>query len=368
MIDAVEEYLYALKPVVDSKLWEKATGSIKSIVEKNQRSINENLEKEKKLQQELLDLNSKRNELESKKQFLISKGAVSGKKSDEQTDLDRMLDTTIASLNKTDSSIAEVTTNLEMLSEVTHNGIGEFSFVFDKMKGAGASISSLLGILSEATSKAMEILEKSTEMSNKFVSGNSMFVDTATRDKMLKFGVSSTTAQSIIETESLMGIDASDYALLTEGQRELFDRLMQHYEEGLENIDPQKLEEFNEAMQEYQLRFAEFKMDLKLGVLELFAESDALKDLGDTVMDFLESLTDLLSSPLVKFGFDSFIKFLDTIISILSVPFKLIGGIGGGNTTTTTTNNYNNTTNNYGGYSPTTTNPLYIQQANRTLQ
>jgi len=366
MANAIEEYLYMLKPVVDSDAWNKATGSIDDLLKKGQMKRNEALEKEKALNEEILSLNKKKAELLSKKDILLAKGAVAGKDDESRSRLDKLLDRTNSELDGLEDSLLDAKVSLVSFSDSTMNNTTLMGKVAGGLKNAGTSISGLLSLITEATSKALEILEKSSEYSNKFVSSGSMFVDANTRDTMLRFGVSSTEAQSINATEEALGISASDYALLTEGQRKAFDELMSHYQDGLDALNPDKLDRYNKAMQEYQLEYQKFQMDVQLAIIELLAESEPLKELGGTVMDFLNSVVDLLSSDTAQFVFDTFIGFLNTLIEILSVPFKLLGG--GTSTKGAVTNiTNNNTTNNYNGSSTTQTNPLYIQQATKTL-
>ena len=111
-----------------------------------------------------------------------------------------------------------------------------------------STVQAAVEVFKQAYAKAKEILDSASEFSRSFVSGSSAFVDTDVRDYMLRFGVGSKQAQSIIAAEEALGIDASDYALLTQGQREAFDQLMQHYQEGLDNLDTEKLEEYNQVM------------------------------------------------------------------------------------------------------------------------
>lgn len=310
MADAVKEYLYMLKPVVDKNLWSKATGTIEELL----------TSRKEKLKEKLADKKAK----------------------DEITGNDVKL--------PEDQQIKKVEGALKLI-----NGV----------KAVASKVMALVTIFTETIDKAQELLDKASDVSNKFVTGESAFIDTEVRDYMMNFGVDNKTAQSIIAAEDALGVDASDYALLTEGQRKAFDRLMQHYQEGLESLDTAKLDEYNKMMQEYQMTMAEFEMDVKLAIIELMSNSEPLKDLMAQVQGFFKDITTLLSSDVAQFAFDSFVAFLRTIIELVSLPVKLLGG-GGSNTTNNTVNNYNNTTNTYNSTNTGGTNPLYIQQATST--
>lgn len=312
MADAIKEYLYMLRPVVDKNLWDNATDSIEELLTKRKKKLEASLKADKKAKDEITGSGDIK--LPEQKQLDVVSGAL------------------------------KVVTGL---------------------KRVGSVINSLIGVFTDTLGKATEVLNKTSEMSNKFVSGSSAFIDTDVRDYMLKYGVGNTQAQSIIAAEEALNIDASDYAILTEGQRKAFDDLMAHYQQGLDSLDPDKLDEYNTLMQDYQMTMAKFEMDVKLAMMELLTNSEPLKDLMGTVKDFLGDVTDLLSSDTAQFVFDSFISFLRTVIEMLSLPVKLLGG-GGNKTTNNTTNNYNNTTNNYNSTNTRGTNPLYIQQASST--
>jgi hypothetical protein len=204
-----------------------------------------------------------------------------------------------------------------------------------------------------AASKARQFADQASDISNRFISQSSLFVDTNTRDIMGKFGVGSTTAQSINAASNHLGISTSDYARLTQGQREAFAELMQYYQAGIERIDPTKLQQFNEATQQYQLNVAKFHIDTELRFMEILAESGSLPQLLDTFGDAMENITAILGSDAFKTGADVFIGLLNGILEFVTMPLEGLGklfGAGkseGGNTT----NNITVNNSSYGGIS-----------------
>ena len=345
MANVVKEYLYSLKPFVDNALWNKATEGIKSKLENSSKKRNAYLEKEKQIQKEISELLEKRSITEDKKKFLESKGISTTKINNTLAELD--LEEQKLNLDK--EFVSKMLTNSDTMGKIVGN-----------MSNVASSAGMLINIFEKSLEKAQEILDKSTEVSNKFVSGSSAFVDTDVKNKMLSFGVDSMTAQSMLAAEGALGIDASDYATLTEGQRKAFDELMSYYQEGLSELNSEELEEYNKAMQEYQLSMAKFDMEIELAFMKLFSNSDTLLELGDTVSEFFNSIVGLLSSDAAQFAFDTFVSFLNSIISIIGLPLKLLGGAFGGNTT----NNNHNETNIYNNTGTYGSNPLYLQQSN----
>ena len=314
MADAVKEYLFLLKPSIDKRSFENAK---KKLSEGFKSVLDKRIEKS-------TDAETK-NRLNNIKNFFYDQE------------------------NKDPTKTIKSKVNL-------------FKEAFGKI---ASTVQAAVEVFKQAYAKAKEILDSASEFSRSFVSGSSAFVDTDVRDYMLRFGVGSKQAQSIIAAEEALGIDASDYALLTQGQREAFDQLMQHYQEGLDNLDTEKLEEYNQVMQEYQLKMAEFNMDIKLAFMNLLVNSEPLKRLGTTVTDFLNSVVNILSSDIAQAAFDGFITFLNTLIDVLGLPIRLLGGIMN-KCSTNTRNETNYTYNNYRS-STFTTNTTTLQQSTRQV-
>lgn len=192
---------------------------------------------------------------------------------------------------------------------------------------------------------AQQIAEEASEISNRFISQGSIFVDTDIRDIMARFGISSEQAQSMSAASKALGIDLSDYSRLTAGQRQAFDELMSHYQEGIDSIDDEKLQKFNESVQEYQLTVVQFQMDLQLALQKILTESDAVPELLDTIGDAMESITKIISSDAFQTAADIILGIINGILEFATAPLNFLGSLfGGGSSSTTTTTN--NTTNN----------------------
>lgn len=355
----VKEYLYKLTPLIDTQKWEKATSFLDDKLNKKQKEYNKALEHEAFLQKQLITLEEKRKNLIMTKADLLTKQKYLGGEG-ENPELDALIEDYTKQIETTTNTMGNVQAGLNALSAETSSAGDAMTKTTKVFENSGVAITNLVGLFSNSMKKAIEILDKGSEIGNKFVSSQSMFVDEDVKSKMAKYGVGSTTAQSIIAVQEQLGIDESDYATMTEGQKRLFDDLMQYYQEGLDSIDAEKLEKFNDATQKYQAMVAKFNLSLDMAITKIFAESEALPELLDTLGMFMDTVVDLLSSDAAQFAFDTFINFISTILKILSAPMKLFGG-GGNNTTTNTTNN---TTNNYYGVTDNKlNNPLYLQMA-----
>ena len=194
---------------------------------------------------------------------------------------------------------------------------------------------------------AQKIAEEAVEFSNQFISQSSMFVDEDIRDLMAKFGISSEQAQSMNYASNALGIDLEEYSKLTEGQRKLFAELMQEYQEGLDSIDDQKLQRFNESVQEYQETTTKFQMKLQLSLYKILAESDAVPELLDTIGETLESITNIISSDAFQTAADIILGIINGILEFATAPLNFIGSLFGGNDSgSSSTTNNNSTTNN----------------------
>lgn len=238
---------------------------------------------------------------------------------------------------------------------------GKFAVIgvklIEKIAGSITAINASIEVTQAVEEVAKKVVTQVTKISNQFVSSQSMFVDKDTRNIMATFGVNATGAQGIQAALSGSGMGVSDLGIATAGQRKLFSRLYGAYIEGINKIDPEKLEAFNENVQEYQALREEFHIKVQTAIMKVLAESDALPRLLDTLSKGLELVVEIMSSPSVSFAFDTVINFLNAILEI-SNAFKSAGawllGVKGTNiantwnNSSTTNYNYGNTYN--GGF------------------
>lgn len=229
--------------------------------------------------------------------------------------------------------------------------------LIEKITGAITAINASIEVTQAVEEVAKKVVTQVTKISNQFVSSQSMFVDKGTRNIMATFGVNATGAQGIQAALSGSGMDVSDLGIATAGQRRLFSGLYNTYIEGINKIDPEKLESFNENVQKYQELRAQFDIKIQTAIMKVLAESDALPRLLDTMSKGLDLIVEIMSSPGVAFAFDTVINFLNAILEI-SNAFKSAGawllGAKGTNIANTwnnsSTTNYNYGNNYTGGY------------------
>lgn len=191
---------------------------------------------------------------------------------------------------------------------------------------------------------SVKLLNTMSEASNKFISSSSVFVDSNIKSIMATYGVSSTDAQAIQQAQKALKISTSDMATLTSGQRQAFTELMQVYQEGIDSIDADKLEKYNNNIQRYELIKAEFDIRREAAITKLFAESSGLENLINSFERFLDNILNILESPGAQVAMDMFIGFLTSVMDILSYMSVGLSGMLDGKMTTSVTNN--NTTNN----------------------
>ena len=230
---------------------------------------------------------------------------------------------------------------------------GKFAVIgvklIEKISGVATQIGLLIEVIRWANEIGQKIAENAAKISNQFVSSKSMFVDKGTRNIMATFGINATGAQGIQAALSGAGMDISDLGIATAGQRKIFSRLYHTYMEGINSIDPEKLEAFNENVQEYQALRAEFDIKIQTAIMKVLAESGALPRLLESLEKGLDAIIELISSPLVQFAFDTVINFLTAIIELgNTLTLGLAHIVNGGPSTTNTWNNSSTTNYNYG--------------------
>lgn len=204
-------------------------------------------------------------------------------------------------------------------------------------------------LLKKSYDAADRLLDVMSEASNMFISASSAFVDATTKATMARFGVSSIEAQGINIAQEKLGISTSDMATLTRGQREAFSKLMQLYQKGIESIDTEKLEAYNNNIQRYEMIRAEFDIKREVAITKLFANASGIDRLIDTFGRFLDNVIALLESPAAQAAMDMFVGFLNGIMDWISSAVQLVSKIPGFSGTNNTTNNTTTTNYNYYG-------------------
>lgn len=238
--------------------------------------------------------------------------------------------------------------------------MGQFSSVegIVGLLGGKALIAGLVatGVVTLVIKKTVdEILARSTEISNKFITGSTAFVDKTTRDTMARFGLDPMSAQGLDRSMGLLGISPQDMTLLTPGQQQAMGQLMQQWFDGIASIGHSDIQAFSDATQEFQLMMAQFRMQWQLTKMEILVHNRAnIASMTESLGNLFETLIDFASSPIVRDGVGLMISFItgiidatDMLISALNRAgrwFSWIPGVGGGGSTTNTT--INNTNNN----------------------
>ena len=330
----IEEYLAVVKPSFDSKAWERISGQIKTTLSKPFSFIYKKQEKElEKASEKLKALNKLQ---EQRFAEYEKSGSEEARELWEQGDKEE---------KELKSSIADLTQNLE-------NGKNKAAEWGTRVARASVYLGLFSVAVNKAKESALQMAEKASEISNKFLTQSSVFVDKDTRNIMGKFGVNATTAQAIGTAADELDIDLSDYSKLTQAQRKAFSDLMNYYQQGINNIDTEKLEKFNKITQKYQLDQVKLNIKLKTSMSELLAESDGAARIMGTLSNTMESIGNILSSDAVQTGFNFVMDIIDGILKFVTTPINWLGSLfGGGNTTNTTTNQVttNTTINTSGG-------------------
>lgn len=346
----IGEYLYALKPYVDTNAWRKASGSAEKMLKEglvSQTDYTKQVAKQNKLLEQRQQLLRKITELE-----IISKGG--GERSGLAK---KMLGEKIESEGKTIglsglykeaddlASILETTSfETEVMGKMVNTtGMGFAKFAGGLTKATG-SVMTFIGVLQAAVEKTMEIVNKAADTSSRFHSTGA-FGSMETRTTMSRYGVSATRAVAMTDVLNQMGLSPEDFGRMNKAQRETYDELIGYYESGIDRIDVDKLKDYHQTMDDFQIAQAKWKIGLQNAVLKIFAESDSLKNLTGSLEKFFDSTIKFLEAPAVQWFFDTFIAFLGELVDVASWLLDKVGWLLGGSSGSKTTNN--NATNTY---------------------
>lgn len=348
-------YLYELKPYINTSEWKKASGEIDKALKSSKISYDEWSNKKKEYDATVKEAERIKSQLEIVKQQIKNttdeselavlkrlRGAAPDKVH-ERTGLEGDLRTLIEHLNLQSADLASSSQMVEMPSKSKLSKIfGGLSKFASGITAAYGAITSFVESMKKAINTSIEIANKAAEMSNK-LNAFGAFGSMGTRDMMSRYGISATSANAMTTALAQMGLSESDIGRMTDKQRDVYDSLIQHFEDGINRIDSTKLEEYYETMEDFQLAQAKWKMDLQNTVLKIFAESDSFKKLTGSLANFFEKSIEFLESPVVQWFFDVFIEFLSSLVDFAS----WVLGIFGGGSSNTTTNNNNNSRNTY---------------------
>ena len=341
MADRLNEYVVRIKPQFDAEEWKQASDTIartiKSPLQSAKQFTDNIFNTYKRKAAALQDRNRQQGIYSLDEQFKdiqerITRAQISGDQKE------------LISAQKQFEKLGGATKQAEVANQIleTQHAV-EMANRFSKGIGV-ATIA--VALFTTAIKKSKDIVQQATDVSSRFVSQSSINVDEGVRGAMIRYGTDSTTAQSIVSASEALNLDLSNYSKWTRAQREGFNSLMKTYKEGLDSINPDKLKQYNKAVQEYELTRAEFDMKIQLAWTKVLASSDAVPQLLETFEHGMDSIVNLLSSDAFKTGFELFTGIINGIIKIATMPLNLLGDLftlGSSRNTSTTTTTNNNT-------------------------
>ena len=233
---------------------------------------------------------------------------------------------------------------MKTVSDLLDEANGKLSKASKGLSTASIFLGVFVASVKTASNAAKELSNAMSEVSNRYITNESIFFNEDIRDIMAKFGIDSSTAQAMQAAMDALNIDIEDFAKLPEGTRKAFDDLMKHYQDGINSLDTNKLDRFNEVVQQYQLRKVKFEMDLQLIYMKLLTQSDALPNLLETIGNALDSITTILDSDAFQVGFEILSGLINGILEFATAPLNLIGKLFGEGNSSNVVNN-NNTAN-----------------------
>ena len=349
----VESYLYELKPYVNTSAWRKASGDIDKALKSSSITYDEFAGKKNQYLETVKRMQQVQDQLKQVDK-LISKASgdelarlnkFKGFRSYTNEDGVRIIgEGLLGEFDELEQSAATQKIDLETSSQ-NISGKSKFAASLAKFSGsitqAAGKVTAFIGAMQKGIETALELADKASQMANKLNTSGG-FMDMGTRDTMARYGVDAVTANAMTSALAQMGLSETDLGRMTEKQREVYDELINHFQSGIDKIDSDKLEEFYETMDEFQLAQSKWKMDLQNSILKLFAESDSFKKLTGSLEKFFDATINFLESPLVQWFFDTFIEFLTAIVDFASW-FLNIFNPGGSSSTTNNNNNSKNT-------------------------
>lgn len=222
----------------------------------------------------------------------------------------------------------------------------KMSAVTGKVAGFAAGIGTAIGVVQSFVNKIGEAIDKISNYSNQ-LNPLGGFGSTSQRNLMSRYGMTSTQALGFSNTLDAMGLSESDIGRMTESQRAVFNELTSYWNEMMGSLDTEKMQRFNETMEQYQLIQAKFQMGLQGTIMKLLSESPQFEKFMGKIEDLMDATLEFLGSDLVQAVFDGLIGFLTTVVTLLEKAMRLISkipGFGGGSSVTNNDNSTNTST------------------------
>jgi len=246
--------------------------------------------------------------------------------------------------NKTAGAISKIPSVLGMGSNSQISGFMSILSGTGVVALVTASVIASIGIITASVMSS--VLNNSNEISNKFITGNSAFVDQTTKNTMAMFGVSGVQASGINNALSSLGMSTNDLTLMTPAQQYAFMQLYSTWVNGINSIDTDKLKAFTEATQSYQLSMATSQTELQVAWTNVLVNnSGAIKTAQDNISQLYNTLIDIVNSDMFSRLINMFISLGNAILFILNIlesAVSWIANIGGSSSSSssTITNNY----------------------------
>ena len=349
-------YLYELKPYIDKKKWKDASGEIDTAIKSTKMSADEWKSRKKEYAEQIKEISRLKGEIQA-----LEKEAAKLEKSGNTVAANKIKDMLQKFTTGPDGKLTvegkkadlENLTNKAQENKLYMDAMagnvdwksslaGKMSSFASGVTAATGALSALYNGMKKAITGAIDLVEQQAELSNKLNAFGS-FGNMGVRDTMSRFGVSSLRANAMQSVMGYMGISESDFGRMTDAQRKTYDELINYYEQGINKIDPTKLKEYYETMDEFQTNLIKFRMDLKSTILKMFAESESFKKLTGSLERFFEKFIDFLETPIVQWFLDTFLEFLSSLVDIASDIFSIFPGGSKSSTTNTTNNSSTNT-------------------------
>lgn len=346
----INSYLFELKPYIDKKKWKDASGEIDTAIKSTKLSKDEWAQKKREYAEQIKEISRLKGEIQA-----LEKEAAKLEKSGNTVAANKIKDMLQKFTTGPDgkltvegkkTELAELTAKAQdskIYMDAMAGNVEGTSFA-TKMAGfasgvtaATGALTSLYNTMKKAITGAIELVDKQAELSNKLNAFGS-FGNMGVRDTMSRFGVSSLRANAMQSVMSYMGISESDFGRMTDAQRKTYDELISYYENGINRIDTNKLKDYYDTMDKFQMNYIKFQMDLKSTLLKMFAESESFKKLTGSLERFFEKFIDFLETPIVQWFLDTFLEFLSSLVDIATDIFSIFPG-GNRSTTNNTTNN-----------------------------
>ena len=195
---------------------------------------------------------------------------------------------------------------------------GAIGGLLGKLISKASIITTVLSTISKILNASKKIAQDTMDLSSKYITSSSILIDKDLRSMQLGMGLSNKDAMSLSGAMDKIGIDKSDLAYLTQGQRDALNDIAGMYSRLYGSVDMDAISKLGNDLLMLQTKATMITEAIKTHIINILT---ALDPLIETVTSVLGQVFDLVNS---IFGSGEFKTILQTLTGLIQQIFDVV--------------------------------------------